>query len=240
MNASSAPYFGELTNASRCLRGFLSFIRSVAIALSISALPAALSGCNSLYFASMEKLGYAKRDLMVSRIRDANETQKATKKQFENALEEFRSVVSVKGGDLEKNYYRLDRELKKSESVADELKTRVSRIEDVSDALFREWRKELSEYQNADLKQRSAAKLDHARERYDQMIAVMHRATERLDPALRPMKDNVLFLKHNLNAAAIGSLDRETTVVEENVDSLIRNLDHSISEAQAFIETIKD
>ena len=200
----------------------------------------AVCGCNSLYFASMEKLGYAKRDLMVSRIKDANETQKETKKQFENALEEFRSVVAVNGGDLDKTYHRLKTQLDRSEAKASEMKERVQRVEDVSEALFREWKKELSEYQNADLRRRSSAKRERSMEHYDKMIDVMHSAVAKLDPALQPLRDNVLFLKHNLNAAAIGSLDRETATVQENIDDLVRSLDRSISEAQAFVETIKD
>lgn len=200
----------------------------------------ALCSCNSLYFASMEKLGYAKRDLMVSRIREANETQNEAKKQFANALEEFRSVIEVDGGDLEKRYRRLDAELKESEAVAEKLKGRVRRIEEVSDALFREWKNELGQYENRELRRRSSEKLDRTRERYDAMIEVMHRAAGRLDPALRPLQDNVLFLKHNLNAAAIGALDRESATVEGNVDELLKNLDRSIDEANRFIVTLKD
>ena len=38
------------------------------------------------------------------------------------------------------------------------------------------------------------------RARYDQMIGAMKRAEGKLEPALQPLRDQVLFLKHNLNA----------------------------------------
>jgi len=198
------------------------------------------TGCNSLYFASMEKLGYAKRDLMVSRIRDANQSQEEAKKQFANALEEFRSVVKFNGGDLEREYHELDAVLKKTESRAADVKNRVTRIEDVADALFSEWKKELKEYQSDELRRRSESKLRESKERYEVMIEAMRKSVARLDPALRPLQDNVLFLKHNLNAKAIGALAGEQAAIEANIDELVRNLDRSIAEGHAFLETIKN
>ena len=198
------------------------------------------TGCNSLYFASMEKLGYAKRDLMVSRIRDANQSQEEAKKQFANALEEFRSVVKFNGGDLEREYHELDAVLKKTESRAADVKNRVTRIEDVADALFSEWKKELKEYQSDELRRRSESKLRESKERYEVMIEAMRKSVARLDPALRPLQDNVLFLKHNLNAKAIGALAGEQAAIEANIDELVRNLDRAIAEGHAFLETIKN
>ena len=199
----------------------------------------AATSCNTLYFASMEKLGYAKRDLMVGRIKDANQSQEAAKKQFANALEEFRSVVKFSGGDLEAKYKKLDSVLKETETKAADVKNRVTRIEDVADALFSEWKKELKEYQSDELRRRSEEKLRASKERYETMIEAMRKSVARLDPALRPLQDNVLFLKHNLNAAAIGALAGEQAAIEANIDELVRNLDRSIAEGHAFVETIK-
>ena len=39
---------------------------------------------------------------MVERVEDARDAQKEAKQQFQSALEQFTSVVEVKGGDLEK------------------------------------------------------------------------------------------------------------------------------------------
>lgn len=46
----------------------------------------------------MEKLGFEKRDLLVSRVREA---QQDTKKQFESALQQFIAVTNFSGGALE-------------------------------------------------------------------------------------------------------------------------------------------
>jgi len=45
----------------------------------------------------------------------------------------------------------------------------------------------------------------------------------------------VLFLKHNLNARALGALTSELGSVRTNVDELVVDMQKSIAEADAFI-----
>ncbi len=60
-----------------------------------------------------------------------------------------------------------------------------------------------------------------------------------MDPVLAKLKDHVLFLKHNLNAQAIASLKSELLTVEGNIESLIKDLNASIQEADSFIASWK-
>lgn len=64
----------------------------------------------------------------------------------------------------------------------------------------------------------------------------MRRTETRIDPVLRPFRDQVLFLKHNLNAKAIASLRGELVQVESDTDKLIKELEASIAEADKFIK----
>ena len=99
-----------------------------------------VTGCSSVYYGTMEKMGVHKRDIMVDRVKAARDTQNETKEQFLTAMEQFKSVVNFKGGDLEKEYNKLNATLKKSESKAAEVHDRIKAVEDVSEALFSEWR----------------------------------------------------------------------------------------------------
>jgi len=186
----------------------------------------------------MESLGYPKRDLMISRVKDAKKTQQDAKEQFRSALERFKSVVKMPGGRLEAKYEQLNSELERSESKAKEVKQRIAAVEDVSEALFSEWRSELKEYKNQDYRRISERKLEDTRRRYEQLIRAMKNAESRIEPVLQPMRDNVLFLKHNLNAEALSSLGGELRSVESNVDYLIADLERSIAESDQFIREI--
>ena len=53
------------------------------------------------------------------------------------------------------------------------------------------------------------------------------------------LRDNVLFLKHNLNAQAIASLRNELGNIETDVSTLIREMEASIERSQAFIRDMQ-
>lgn len=197
-----------------------------------------VAGCSTIYYGTMEKFGVAKRDIMVSRVKSAQASQKEAKQEFANALEQFRSVVQVKGGDLQAKYDKLNGALQDSEAQAAEVRDRIAKVEDVSEALFDEWQAELKQYTNPELRRSSEKSLRDTRERYKTLITAMHAAESRLEPVLQPLREQVLFLKHNLNAQAIGSLTSELSAVQTNVDRLVADMEKSIAEADAFIATM--
>lgn len=198
------------------------------------------SACSSTYYAAMESIGIPKRDLVKKRIIATQDAQEDTKEQFQTALERFRSVMAFDGGTLEEEYSGLKAELDRSERQAADLHSRVDSVQDVSAALFSEWEQELSQYGSASLRRSSEAKLQASRARYEEMIRAMKRAEDKLEPALQPLRDNVLYLKHNLNAKAVNSLSGELTSVEGKVDILIAALEQSINESQRFIDELDD
>lgn len=194
--------------------------------------------CESAYYSTMEKFGYHKRDLMVSRVESARDAQEDAKEQFESALEKFISVLDFKGGQLEEKYNQLKTEYEKSVARAQTVHERIEAVEDVSADLFAEWEAELSQYSNQNLRRSSEQKLKQTRRQYSQLIGAMKRAERKIDPVLTAFHDQVLYLKHNLNAQAIASLQSELVSVESNVASLIKEMEASIKEANAFIDTM--
>ena len=193
------------------------------------------TGCQKAYYNTMEQFGYHKRDLMASRVKKARDAQEETKEQFETALERFRSVLAFDGGKLQEKYDQLNAEFKISEQKARLVRKRIDDVEDVAAALFAEWEEELDQYKNQSLRSASQAKLRRTKGQYTQLIGAMKRAEKKIDPVLSAFRDQVLFLKHNLNAQAIASLKSELRNVESDVAVLIRDMERSIREADAFI-----
>jgi hypothetical protein len=108
----------------------------------------------------------------------------------------------------------------------------------VSEALFDEWESELDQYSSDSLRRSSEKKLRQTRKQYDKLIAAMKRAEKKIDPVLTAFHDQVLYLKHNLNAQAIASLQSELVSVEAEVASLIEEMEKSIGEADVFIKSM--
>ncbi len=197
------------------------------------------AGCSSTYYNALEKFGFAKRDILVSRVDDTRKAQGEAKEQFASALEHFLAVTKAGGGDLERKYQDLNRDFERSEKSAREVHDRIAAVEDVAEALFREWKQELSQYSDASLRRESQRKLDATRARYDDLLRLMRRAADRMDPVLATFRDQVLFLKHNLNAHAIASLDATSHTLEADISRLIADMEASIRESEAFIKSLK-
>jgi hypothetical protein len=194
-----------------------------------------LCSCSKTYYSAMDKVGIHKRDILVDRVEDARDSQAAAQQQFKSALEQFGSVIKLKNTDLKKAYDRLEKEYTKSAKAARKVSDRIDKVENVSEALFDEWDNELDEYDNRDLRRASEKQLRETRARYKKMLASMHTAEKSMEPVLKTFHDNVLFLKHNLNAQAIGSLQAEFSSLEKDIDVLILKMNTAIEHSNSFI-----
>jgi hypothetical protein len=202
-------------------------------------IPIGFSACDTVYIATMDKIGYAKRDILSSRVKAARDAQEEAKKDIRSALDQFGKVVAYQGGDLEAAYKKLNNELQNSEDSAETVRKRIRDVESVADALFSEWETELGQYSSADLRRKSEAKLTQTKTRYKDMLGAMNRAEQRIDPVLRPLRDQVLYLKHNLNARALAAIKGELVKVDVQVDRLVRDMNRSIAEADKFIQAME-
>ncbi|MEY4511584.1 MAG: hypothetical protein RLZZ450_3706 [Pseudomonadota bacterium] len=198
-----------------------------------------LGGCSSLYYAGLEKVGVPKRELLTRRVEGARDAQEEVKEQFSSALERFRAVVNVQGGELETRYDSMRSELDKSEKRAARLDSKIDDVQDVAEALFEEWEDELDQYKSASLRSSSERRLNETKRSYAPMIRAMRRAEGSVEPVLNAFRDVVLALKHQLNARAIGSIKGELASVERELDALVKEMNQSIQEASKFLTTLE-
>jgi len=218
----------KLGNPKNMVRGVLALV-----------LLGSLAACQSAYYGTMERLGVPKREIMVSRISEAQEAQEEGQEQFKDALEQFRSVINFDGGELQAVYDRLDAEFQDSEAAAERIRNRIRAVEDVADALFDEWEDELDLYSNDSLRRDSERQLQDTRQRYQRLLSAMERAEDTIDPVLDNLRDNVLYLKHNLNARAIASIRGELDTINADVDRLIQAMEEAIAESDRFISEMQ-
>ncbi len=198
-----------------------------------------LSACSSAYYSAMEKVGIHKRDIMVDRVVDAKESQQEAQEQFKSALEEMTALINFDGGDLEEQYNVIQEQYEDSKEAAELVSSRIEKIEDVSDALFEEWQDEIEQISSSNLKRQSSTKLKETERRYRTLIKSMRKAESKMAPVLSALKDNSLFLKHNLNAKAIGALQGEMVSIEKDVGTLIKDMNAAIEQSQKFIDMLE-
>jgi Skp family chaperone for outer membrane proteins len=198
-----------------------------------------LSGCQSAYYAAWEKVGVEKRDILVDRVEDAKESQEDAQLQFSSALDEFSQLINFNGGELQGIYEQIKDQLEASEDSAASVTARIDKVESVAEALFDEWQQELQKYTNATLKRDSQRKLKDTQRRYQSLLNAMRKAESKMNPVLSALRDNVLYLKHNLNASAIGALHGEFNGVKKEINQLVSEMNKAIAESNSFISSMK-
>jgi uncharacterized protein Yka (UPF0111/DUF47 family) len=212
-------------------------------ALLLLVLASLIGGCaktRSVYYNTWERFGYAKRERLVDNVKAAREEQVQAKKEFASALDQFKSVVRFEGSDLEKLYNRLDKQYQRCDGQAGEVRSKIQSVKNVATALFKEWEQEIGEIKDdASLQQQSRKLLDRTRGNYGEMIHRMDAAAATMDPVLKNFKNRVLFIKHNLNAQAIASLKGTEVDLGRDIEKLVREMEASIAEADAFIAEVQ-
>lgn len=193
-------------------------------------------GCQSAYYAAWEKLGKEKRHLLKDQVEEVRSEQQEASEEFKDVLSRIKELYGFEGGDLEAFYEDLKSDYEDSQERSEEVSERIDEVEEIAEDLFKEWEREIEEIDNSKFKSQSRASLQETRRRYERLHRSMIKAEQSMEPVLNKLEDYVLYLKHNLNAQAIGAIRQEVADIEVEVSSLIRDINRSVREADEFLK----
>lgn len=213
-------------------------IRSKSFVFAVILLTIFFAGCQSAYYAAWETFGKEKRHLLKSQVEDMRSDQQEASEQFKSVLERLKEVYGFDGGELEKFYKSLSSDYEDCEDRADDVRDRIKNVEEIAEDMFAEWEKEIGEISSEKFRTESRQSLDATKDRYSRLHQSMVKAEASIEPVLKKLKDYVLYVKHNLNAQAIGSLKQEVSSIETEVESLIGEINNSIKESEDFLRKI--
>ncbi|MCK5099901.1 MAG: DUF2959 domain-containing protein [Desulfobacteraceae bacterium] len=202
----------------------------------LSAIFILISGCSSVYYSAMEKIGKEKRDILIDNVEDVQESQTKAQEEFKDALTKIKELYAFDGGNLETFYDELKDSYEDCDSRADQISKRINNVKQVAKDLFKEWKEEITLINDVKLKNSSKRSLRNAKIKYQKLETIMMKSTKGMYPVLTKLNDYVLYLKHNLNAKAVGSLSGEVVSIEKDVAGLIKDMNRSIKEAENFIK----
>lgn len=197
------------------------------------------TGCQSTYYAVWESLGKEKRHLLRDEVEQAREDQAEASEAFKDALTRIKELTGFQGGELENVYLQLKDDYEDCERRAGVIDERIDSVEQIGADLFAEWEGEIEQMTNPSFRSNSRQSLARTRERYNRLHRAMVQARNRMNPVLSRLSDYVLYLKHNLNAQAVGALGAEMGRIEADVDVLVRDIERSIESADAFLKTFE-
>ncbi len=195
-----------------------------------------VSGCQSAYYSAMEKFGKEKRHILIDNVEDVQDSQAKAQEEFKDALTRLKELYAFDGKELETFYKKVKNSYEDCDDRAGQIEKRIKDVKTVAGDLFKEWETEISQISDAKMKSSSRRSLADAKAKYAKLETVMENSTRRMYPVLTKLRDYVLYLKHNLNAKAVGSLGTEVVSIENEVKRLIADMNISIKEADQFIK----
>lgn len=193
----------------------------------------------SAKYSAWEMVGVEKRDLFKREVSNIKEDQEETGESFKDALTQLQEIYAFDGGNIERQYKKLNSSYEDSQEKATEVSASIIQLDKVANDLFVEWEKEIEEISSKDLRKNSKTQLSATRSRYKKLHAQLKKSESKMAPVLTKLKDQSLYLKHNLNAKAIAGLKAESGKIESDIDSLIKEMNVSINEADEFIKTME-
>ncbi len=164
--------------------------------------------------------------------------QKKAQEEFKDAMTQLKELYAFDGGHLEGMYNKLKKSYEDSENQATNVSNRIENMHRIAGAMFAEWQQETREYQNPTFAANSKRQLNETKQRYNKLVESVKNSEKAMVPVLRQLKDHVLYLKHNLNAQAIGSLKVEASNIQSQIQEVIQHMNASINEANAFIQAL--
>lgn len=219
------------------MKSKITFLQSVAVLALFGLLFTA--GCRSMYNATMENVfGYEKRELFKKSVTALQTDQKEAQAEFKDALTRLKELYGFQGGELESIYGKVKRSYERCDGEAKDVHKRIENMEDLARSMFSEWEKEIQQYTNPNLAASSREQLRLTKDRYAQLSRTVREAESSMQPVLAQLKDNVLYLKHNLNASAIGSLQGEAANIQKQIEELLTRMNASIAESDQFIQSL--
>lgn len=209
-------------------------------AFSIALLFLLLTGCKSFYYDALEHTGIHKRDLLMQRIEKVRDAQTAAQKQFEATLLEYRSVVLFQSGDLNERQAQLEEDYRAAQLRARNVRYHLQGVDSVADDLFSEWKAELKGYRTAELRRAAEADYDRTRQQYQALRDQLNETEARLQPLLDLLGDQMLSLRHSLNARTISRSSDAYTQLEHDMKSLFEEMTRANDQADMFIRRLRD
>lgn len=193
---------------------------------------------NDAKYSAYEAVGFEKRDIFKREVAHVKKDQEQTGEAFKDALTQLKEIYNFDGGDLEKQHSKLKDSLDEAKEKSAELHSRIGKVDQVAHDLFEEWQSEIKEIKTSDLKNKSSKQLRETKARFGELDKQLKKSESKIAPVIAKLNDQVLFLKHNLNAKAIGGLKEEQGKIQSDISALIDEVNESTRQADAFIKTL--
>ena len=182
--------------------------------------------------------GPADVDDLVASVERVNSELDASKTKLLGAVQTLQKVTAPDfKGDAVEGHKELVRAIDDSEDQTDDLRKSVERMQAEAEPVFNQWTKDLEGYSNPEMRQRSQARLAAARERYDAVVAAVTPVLVECEAVNQTLGDHALFLKHDMNPAALATIQDDVKKVAKEAADLDGAFNAGKAATRAYVDS---
>ena len=173
---------------------------------------------------------------LASRIERVHETAERAKERARGAVDRLSSLVAPDfDGDAVAAYMDLVDAVELSERDAERLRGELEPMRKAAEQVFAQWEADLEAYSSPRIRQRSSERLAVTRQRFDAIVKSLTPALDSLDTFHAALRDQVLFLEHDLNREAAALVQPEAMRLAQDAGRIEATLDVCLATTQAYV-----
>ena len=200
-----------------------------------------LAGCQvSPYYASMERLGVSRGEVLAERVDAARDAQRHSQKALSSALSRLELALSASPSTFSREREALTEALETSRDAQRELAWRLEEADEAAEAVFSQWREELDAYRDDRYRELSEQQLARSRARYAELRDGLGASRDQMQPLTATLDDAALLLKHEENARDMAALGDRVSLMGDEMATLTTRAERIDRETDALVEALHD
>jgi len=175
-------------------------------------------------------------------IKKGEQTVKAVteaKQQLETTLANYNTIVDGKAADPKASYKDLGKAVKESEDRVANVSKQREEMDVEAAKLFASWKANMDVIGSPELKKKSQDRLEATQGRYGKIATAGKDARAEYDAFLGGLKDQITFLGHDLNPAALASLKPDAAKLNDRAQKMFVKIDGVSAAANASIDGMR-
>jgi hypothetical protein len=155
----------------------------------------------------------------------------------------YNSIIDGEAEETQAAYKKLVGDLNATKKKIEVARKQLATMNDQAQKFFAAWEQDLSSISSDSLREKSASRLESARERYATSGETLAKARDEFAPVVRDLNDQILFLGRDLSPEAVedlqdeaAALNRQAEEVIEKVKAMLQAAGKEQDEAEAVVD----
>ena len=155
----------------------------------------------------------------------------------------YNSIIDGSAKDAQSAYKKLVGDLNGTKNKIDGTNKQLAGLKKEAEKFFQAWEQDLADISSESLRQKSAARMETAKQRFAALGETLGKAREEFAPVVRNLNDQILFLGRDLSPEAVADLQDEAAElnqqaadVTEKVKAMLQSAGKVQDEAEAELE----